>query len=89
MNIAFNNFVTNSFINELKHEGISEIFIEDFLNKILNNNGIIYIANYVESISIDKLVNERKIVVEEYEYDKMVITLIVVGLIVQNTRTLI
>lgn len=30
MNIAFNNFVTNSFINELKHEGISEIFIEDF-----------------------------------------------------------
>ncbi len=35
MNIAFNNFVTNSFINELKHEGISEIFIEDFLNKIL------------------------------------------------------
>lgn len=89
MNIAFNNFVTNSFINELKHEGISEIFIEDFLNKILNNNGIIYIANYVESISIDKLVNERKIVVEEYEYDKMVITHIVVGLIVQNTRTLI
>lgn len=70
MNIAFNNFVTNSFINKLKHEGISEIFIEDFLNKILNNNGIIYIANYVESISIDKLVNERKIVVEEYEYDK-------------------
>ena len=70
MNIAFNNFVTNSFINELKHEGISEIFIEDFLNKILNNNGIIYIANYVESISIDKLVNERKIVVEEYEYYK-------------------
>ena len=70
MNIAFNNFVTNSFINELKHEGISEIFIEDFLNKILNNNGIIYIANYVESISIDKLVNERKIVIEEYEYDR-------------------
>lgn len=70
MNIAFNNFVTNSFINELKHEGISEIFIEDFLNKILNNNGIIYIASYVESISIDKLVNERKIVIEEYEYDK-------------------
>lgn len=70
MNIAFNNFVTNSFINELKHEGISEIFIEDFLNKILNNNGIIYIANYVESISIDKLVNERKIVIEEYKYDK-------------------
>ena len=27
MNIAFNNFVTNSFINELKHVGISEILI--------------------------------------------------------------
>lgn len=52
---------------------------------------VLYIlpASYVESISIDKLVNERKIVVEEYEYDKMVITHIVVGLIVQNTRTLI
>lgn len=83
MNIAFNNFVTNSFINELKHVGISEILIEDFLDRIFNNNGIIYIASYVESISIDKLVNERKIVVEEYEYDKMVITHIVVGLIVQ------
>ena len=33
---------------------------------------VLYIlpASYVESISIDKLVNERKIVVEEYEYDK-------------------
>lgn len=73
----------------MKHVGISEILIEDFLDRIFNNNGIIYIASYVESISIDKLVNERKIVVEEYEYDKMVITHIVVGLIVQNTRTLI
>ena len=42
MNIAFNNFVTNSFINELKHVGISEILIEDFLDRIFNNNGIIY-----------------------------------------------
>lgn len=52
MNIAFNNFVTNSFINELKHVGISEILIEDFLDRNFNNNGIIYIASYVESISI-------------------------------------
>ena len=62
MNIAFNNFVTNSFINELKHEGISEIFIEDFLNKILNNNGIIqYFGKIYRSIvykqEIEKIYN--------------------------------
>lgn len=61
MNIAFNNFVANSFINELKHVGISEILIEDFWIEFLTTM-VLYIlpASYVESISIDKLVNERK-----------------------------
>lgn len=70
MNIAFDNFVTNSFINKLKHMDISTILIDKYLNSIVNNSGVIDIANYVDSISIAKLVQDRIIVVEEYEYDK-------------------
>lgn len=59
--IAFNNYCTENFFREIKHNGISSILYEKFLDLIISSDSFQYIVAYVSDTDISNLIDKRNV----------------------------
>ena len=59
--IAFGNYCTEEFFQEIKRNGISSILYEKFLDLIISSDSFQYIVAYVSDTDISELIDKRNV----------------------------